>query len=149
MKVEVRRKQLRPFGLALFFTAIGETTYFLVWGLWLFPAGSVLTKFAWTVTCALAMAAFIGTAVTVLVLDRLDGFAALVSSALLYFLILSACTLICYGIDSRFDYFGGASTPGLFVLSGLLPAALSAMPYAWVLHTAGLLARRGELSLSL
>lgn len=135
MITEDRREYLRPFRLALIFTAIGETTYFLVWGLWFFPTGCVHAKLAWTATCTIAMAAVIGMAVMVLVLDRLDGLTALVGSAILYVSILSACTLICYGIDSRFDYFGGASAPALFVLAGPIPAALSAIPYAWLLHT--------------
>lgn len=135
MKTENTREQIRPVKLALIFTVTGEAAYFLVWGLWLFPNGSVFGKLAWTTTCAVAMAVMIGVAVITLVLDHLDGFAALVSSAILYILVLSICTLICYAIDNRFDYFGGASAPTLFVLAGIIPATLSAIPFAWLLFT--------------
>ena len=55
--------------------------YFLVWGLWLFPAGHILVKLSWTAICTVAMASVIGVAVMTFVLDRLEGRSALISSA--------------------------------------------------------------------
>lgn len=136
MLFQNRRDRFRPFRLALVFTAVGESIYFLVWGLWLYPAGNTLGKLTWTVTCAATMAFVIGIAVSVLAFRKPDRMAALVGTAILYVVVLSICTLICYGFDSHFDYFGGASDPGLFVIAGLIPAAISAFPYAWLLNTA-------------
>ncbi|MBR9651081.1 hypothetical protein [Thalassovita aquimarina] len=134
MDKQKRRERLRPFKLALAFTAAGELTYFLGWGLWLYPAGNVLLKLAWTVTCAIAMAVAVGVVVTVWRARKPDRLTTWIGTAFLYALILSICTMICYIMDSRFDYFGGASAPTLFVTAGLLPAFLSAIPFTWLLH---------------
>lgn len=119
--------------------AVGEATYFVVWGLWLFPEGDVLAKLGWTVVCVVAMGAVIGAGVVAFVIDRQVGILAIVVTAVIYAAVLSICTVICANVDRHFDYFGGATEPTLFVLAGLIPAILSSGLYAWLLHS-----RRGQ-----
>lgn len=130
-----KKDYLRPTIVAMALSAIGEATYFVLWGLVLFPGGNVLAKFTWTATCVVAMGAVIGVGVAAFVMERLDGKAAALGTAFVYAAVLSACTLICAHLDRQFDYFGGASQPTLFLAAGLIPAVLSSALYAWLLYS--------------
>lgn len=135
MDLRRRTGYLRPITVAMALAAMGEAIYFVVWGLWLFPEGDVLAMAAWTATCVVAMGAVIGAGVIAFVVERVVGLAAVICSAAIYAVVLSACTLICASLDSHFDYFGGATAPTLFVLAGLIPAILTSGVYGWLLYS--------------
>ena len=141
-----RSDAVRPVALAVTMTALAEAFYFVVWGLYLFPEGSILGKLVWTLTCGIAMGSVIGSATIMLVVGRLEGAAALVSSALTFFVVASTCAVLCSSIDARFGYFGGAENAELFVLAGVIPGAFGAIVYALLLFSApgrGILQRMG------
>lgn len=130
----IRQEFVRPIVLAIFFTLAGEILIFLLWGVVLFPAGTLWRKLAWTMVCGLAMGATIGALVNVFVTGRQSGRPAGIAAGALYFGVLSLCVLICYEIDHAIGFFGAHEEPLLFILGGLVPAAITAVAYGWLLH---------------
>ncbi len=127
---------VRPILLALALTVAGELFYFVVWGMILFPVGSIAAKFAWTMTCALAMGLSIGSLVGIAVVGRgVSSTAAAIVAGAIYAAILSYCSILCAEIDQVFDFFGGSSEPSLFIWSGIIPAIVTAPIYGWLLFS--------------
>jgi hypothetical protein len=126
----------RPIVLAVLLTASGEAVIFIIFGVYLFPAGHLMAKAYWTGTCGLAMGLVIGAAVLVLERGLGGGRMMPFAGAGAYFAVLAYCVGLCFTLDRQFGYFGAIETPHLFVWSGLAAAALSAPVYAWCLYGA-------------
>lgn len=121
-------------GTAVLLTTLAELFYLTVWGVWLFPQGSLTGKVVWTLTCGLAMGAVIGAGTLVWVEPRHRGLAALWRAAVIVAAVDSYCALLCSRIDARFGFFGGAENSGLFIAAGVLPALAGGALYGWLLY---------------
>lgn len=121
-------------GLAVGMTMLAELFYFIVWGLVLFPGGSVFNKAIWTLTCGIGMGAVIGAIVLVLVEGKAMGRAAIFQAAIAMFAVGAYCGLLCSGIDASFNYFGGADNTVLFVAASVFPAAVGGVLFGWLLY---------------
>lgn len=115
-------------------TTLAELFYLVVWGMMLFPQGSLAGKTVWTLTCGLAMGAVIGVATLVWVEFRYWGNAALWRAVLVVAVVGSYCAVLCSRIDARFGYFGGQENTGLFIASGVFPAFVGGILYGWLLY---------------
>lgn len=123
-------------GLAIGMTLLAEVFYFIVWGVVLFPGGSLFNKAIWTMTCGIGMGAVIGTIVLVLVEGKENGQSAILQAALAMFAVGTYCALLCSHIDASLNYFGGAENTMLFVAAGLIPAAAGGILFGWLLYGA-------------
>lgn len=131
-----RREFVPPIVIAVAFTMIGEMMILLFWGILMFPSGSLGPAFAWTFTCGLAMGATIGALINVIVTGRLEALAAAIWSGVIYFIVLAACTGLCFRIDLAVgSRFGAEEAPALFILGGLIPALVTTPLYGWLLHS--------------
>jgi hypothetical protein len=130
-----RADYIRPITLGITITAFGEVLIFILRGLLLFPEEDMLTKLAWTATCGIAMGAVIGALINVFVTGRLAGCRAMITCALIYIVVLSYCSVLCYRIDLTIGYFGARSNPELFLAGGFVPALVTSIPYAWFLFS--------------
>ena len=124
-------------GSAIALTSFAELIYFLVWGMMLFPGGSLAGKAVWTATCGVAMGSVIGAATLVLVEGRATGVAAIWATAAIMAVVGSYCAWLCSRIDARFDYFGGPENGALFILSGVIPAVVGGLIYGWWIYGRG------------
>ena len=138
-----RAQFVRPIVVAMALTIFGELLILYMWGIALFPAGSLASKLVWTVTCGIAMGATIGSLVNVFVTGRIRPRIAALISSLIYFAVLSFCVGLCYQIDLSLRLFGAVEAPALFILGGLIPALLTSVLYGWLLHSA-----RGQAALA-
>lgn len=125
---------IRPIAYAVAMTVIAEAFYFVVWGMILFPDGSLAGKAAWMLTCGIAMGSVIGAGTIVVATGRLEGAHAFWSAAIIFFAVGSACAVLCSRIDAQFNYFGGSEHTTLFVLGGIIPAAVGGLLYGWLLY---------------
>ncbi len=124
-------------GIAVGMTLLAEVIYFILWGLVLFPGGSVFNKVVWTFTCGIGMGAVIGALVLVFVEGTASGRPAIFKAALTMFGVGAYCTVLCSGIDASVNYFGGAENTALFVTGSIIPAALGGLFFGWVLYGIG------------
>lgn len=131
-----RQRVIRVLGIAIAMTTLAELVYLLVWGLYLFPAGSVAGKVAWTLTCGIAMGSVIGMFVLIFAEHRPARQAAFVAW-LATAGVGSYCAYLCSRIDIRFAYFGGEEQTSLFLLGGIIPAVLGGVLYAALLYRGG------------
>jgi ubiquinol-cytochrome c reductase iron-sulfur subunit len=134
-KVAHRSDFVRPVVLAVLMTLLAEAFYFFVWGVVMFPQGSLVGKFWWTLTCGIAMGSVIGAATVVFVVGKLHGPSALLSVAFIFFAVGVACALLCSALDARFNYFGGEEHALLFVIGGGVPALIGGFLYGWLLFS--------------
>lgn len=130
-----RSEYVRPIVLAAAMTVLAEAFYLAVWGMVLFPGGSLASKFVWTLTCGIAMGSVIGAATVVLISGKVYGMFAILTAALIFFIVGSACAVLCSRIDAHLGYFGGEEHATLFVLGGVIPAAFGALLYGWLLFS--------------
>ena len=121
-------------GVAIALTSLAEIFYFLVWGMVLFPGGSLAGKALWTATCGIAMGAVVGAVTLFAVEGRLSGAAAIWAGAAIMAFVGGYCAWLCSRIDARFDYFGGPENGTLFFLSGIVPAIVGGLLYGWWLY---------------
>lgn len=121
-------------------TVLGELVIFLVWGLWLFPGGELLPKFIWTVVvCGIGMGSVIAVLLLLFVVDRLGGWTAVaVTTALTVSVLGLLCNWLCYTLDTHFfHFFGGAENPTLFIVNGIVMAAVGGLAIGWLLFIPG------------
>ncbi|MBB3066063.1 hypothetical protein [Limibacillus halophilus] len=128
-----RQDTIRPLLLATAMTLGAEAVYLVVWGLLLFPEGSIAAKFAWAAICGLGMGMTIGGLTLVMVSGRLEGGRAFIWSVAIFSLVGVICTLLCATLDAKLALFGGPKWQGLFLVSGILPAIFAGFFYAWSL----------------
>ena len=117
--------------VAIAMTSLAEAIYFVIWGVVLFPAGDLLGKLVWTVTCGIAMGAVIAGIVILTAPARKahafeTGVVSMISVGV-------ACAVLCSRIDARFDYFGGPEETTLFVFAGALPAMVGGLLFGWMI----------------
>ena len=127
----------RPIKLSIALSMLGELVIFVVWGVILYPEGSVLNKLLWTVFfCGMGMGGTVGALIALFVVDRLDGLAAILATTLLSIGVLGgACNLLCLSLDEHFLYLGGAENRSLFVGNGIVMSALGGLLVGWLSFT--------------
>lgn len=124
-------------GTAIALTSLAEIFYFFVWGMFLFPGGSLVDKAVWTATCGIAMGAVIGAATLLIVEGRTSGLTAIVAGAAIMATVGSYCGWLCSQIDVKFNYFGGPDNGTLFILASVIPAIGGGLLYGWWLYGRG------------
>ncbi|MEH6647829.1 hypothetical protein [Sulfitobacter sp.] len=124
-------------GTAIALTSLAEVVYLLLWGMVLFPGGSLAGKAVWTATCGIVMGAVIGATTLLLVEGRISGAAAMIGAATIMAAVGSYCAWLCSRIDAKFDYFGGPENGALFILSGVIPAIVGGLIYGWWIYGRG------------
>lgn len=112
----------RPIVVCTVGTLLSELGLLLVFGLWLFPEGSVLGKALWTIAfCGIGMGLAVGTAIGWLVVGRYDGLRAILATTGLSVGILGVgCNALCFSIDRQLNHFGAVDRPVLWLASGLV-----------------------------
>lgn len=128
-----RERYLRPIKLGIALSVLGESVIFVVWGLVLYPEGSVVNKLLWTVLfCGVGMGSAVGATVSLLVVDRLEGWKAVAATTAASVLMLGvACDLLCLQLDRHFLYFGGTEDMGLFLGGGLAMSTVGGVIVGW------------------
>ncbi|MBT8247944.1 MAG: hypothetical protein KJN73_09000 [Acidimicrobiia bacterium] len=131
-----RRQYLRPLYIGVILAGVGELGIFLVWGVWLFPEGDLLSKFAWIATCSLGMGLTVGGLVDLTVVERLRGRAAMGATIGLTALVIGVgCNYLCWSLDHQYNWWGGATAPGLFLGAGLVGSLILGWLYAYFLFS--------------
>lgn len=134
--VVVRYK--RPLVLAIAGSVLLESILFLVYGVLLYPGGSLLTKALWTIVfCGLGMGSVLGALLVLFVVDRLSGPKAIVVTTVLTVLALGVgCNLLCFTLDANyFNYFGGRDGPVSFVASGIFMSFVGGLGLGWLVFS--------------
>ena len=118
-------------------TELGEIFLLILYGLILFPDGSLIHKVLWTlVFCGIGMGATLGAFISFFVVDRFNGTKAIFITTLLSLTILGvACNLLCLSLDHHFQYFGGTSDPYLFFSGGVLGSVIGGIAVGAILFT--------------
>lgn len=130
----VRSRYFRPLVLAAFFALPGAAITFVFWGLVVSSGGDVRAKLLYAVASGVGETVAVGFMVGFIVSGRYEGMIAGVISSLCYATVLIAATLICYEIDMALNLFGVPRDPGLFFMTSVVPALLTAPLYGWLLH---------------
>lgn len=133
-----RTYYLRPIWLGIAGSVLAEFMIFLIWGLFLYPAGSYLAKFLWTVIfCGFGMGAVTGAIIATFIVDRFEGMKAIIlTSVITAFILGVACNLLCFTLDSHFfHYFGAEENPYLFIVNGVVMSALGGLLVGWLLFS--------------
>ena len=129
-----RRRLLSVFGLAVLLTTGAEFFYLVVWGMMLFPEGSLAGKAIWTATCGVAMGAVIGLGTLFFAVPRHGTSLSIWIATAMVLGVGSYCAWLCSAIEARFSYFGGPENTELFIVAGVGPAAIGGVLYGWVLY---------------
>ncbi len=131
------RSLARPLKLAILFSVLGEAVILVVWGFYLFPEGSWFNKFMWTIVyCGLGMGGAFGSVVALGLLGRVDGWRAVVLSALLSTVMLGLlCNTLCLRLDMTFGYFGAQGAGLLFMVNGIVMSAIGGAVLGWMTFT--------------
>lgn len=119
-------------------SVLAEAAIFVIWGLVLYPEGSIPAKFLWTIVfCGIGMGSVVAVALLLFVVDRLEGWNAVAATSALTALVLGGiCNWLCFQLDSHFfHYFGGVENPTLFIVSRFVMAALGGALGGWLLFT--------------
>lgn len=128
---------LRPIKLAILLSVFGEAIIFLVWGIILYPEGSLINKFLWTIVfCGLGMGSALGAIITFSVVGKFKGTKAIIFCSVLSGIILGVfCNYLCFNLDLHFNYFGGQKTPDLFIWNGIIMSFLGGALLGWLCFT--------------
>lgn len=131
----------RPIVVCTAGTLLSELGLLVVFGLWLFPAGSVVGKALWTIVfCGIGMGLVVGTAVGWLVVGRYDGIKAILATTGLSVAILGVgCNALCFAIDRQLNHFGAVDRPVLWLASGLVLSIVGGLAAGAILFS-----RRGQ-----
>lgn len=119
-------------------SVLAETAIFVIWGLILYPEGSIFAKFLWTIVfCGIGMGSVVAVALLLFVVDQFDGWQAVIATSVITVIVLGGvCNVLCFQLDSQFfHYFGGAENPTLFIANGFVLAALGGALGGWLLFT--------------
>jgi hypothetical protein len=132
-----RNQYIRPLVVSIGMTELGEILLLILYGIILFPDGSVIHKALWTlIFCGIGMGATLGAFINIFVVDRFNGLKAIVATTALSLIILGiACNLLCLNLDRHFHYFGGSSNPYLFSFGGVLGSIIGGIAVGIVLFT--------------
>ncbi|MEZ4848201.1 MAG: hypothetical protein R3B93_06205 [Bacteroidia bacterium] len=128
---------VRSLKVLILLSVLGEAVIFLVWGVFLYPEGSILHKFLWTIVyCGLGMGSAAGAFVVFLVVNKMTGWKAILTTSLISGILLGLfCNYLCFNLDMHFNHFGGADTPGLFIWNGIIMSFLGGAFGGWLLFT--------------
>ncbi|MDA1098592.1 MAG: hypothetical protein O2967_06355 [Proteobacteria bacterium] len=129
-----RHKLLKPVYVATALTLFAEAVYFVIWGVVLFPEGSLVGKLIWTLTCGVGMGVVIGIATILLVGEKRNPTISIITAAATMAIIGSNCGILCSLIDERFDYFGGPENTTLFIVGSVFLAIVGGALYGWLVY---------------
>ena len=134
---EVVLKQFkRPIFLGILMTFFAELIILIVFGFYLFPEGNKIKKLIWTLFfCGIGMGATFGALVSVIVVGKLTGTKAIITSSIIVITVLFSCNVLCFSLDMNFGFFGARSNPFMFLLSGFIPSTIGAVVYSVLLFT--------------
>ena len=118
---KTRSRYIRPIIVSIAMTEIGEIFLLILYGIILFPEGSIIHKILWTlVFCGIGMGATLSATINIMIIDRFNGKKAIVLTTALSLIILGvACNYLCLNLDRHFHYFGGSSYPHLFTFGSI------------------------------
>jgi len=110
---------------------------FVVWGLYLFPEGSLFNKFMWTIVfCGIGMGGAFGAVVVLGLLGRVSGWPAILATTVISAVMLGLfCNTLCLRLDLVFGYFGASGAGMLFMTNGLVMSALGGAVLGWLTFT--------------
>jgi|TARA_B100000749_G_scaffold280077_2_gene274661 hypothetical protein len=136
-QVELRKQFQRPLLVGLALAIFGELMIFLIFGVLLYPEGNILSKFLWTVLfCGIGMGSALGVFISLLVVGRLAGKAAILACTIISTITLGfGCNLLCFNLDQHFHYFGGQQSPQFFIINGIIMAVIGGVLSGWLLFT--------------
>jgi len=139
----IRKRYLRPLYVSIALAAIGELAILLVWGVWLFPEGSLWGKFAWIAVCSIGMGSVVGALVDLAIVDRLQDRAAMGATLGLTVLVIGVgCNYLCWSLDHYYTWWGGVADPALFLGGGFVGSLVLGWLGAYLLFS-----RRGPVLL--
>lgn len=128
LDIEARKKYLRPLLVSMCISIVFELFIFILFGLILYPNGSVFNKLIWTIFyCGIGMGCVVGAWIDILVVDRFSGIKAVLATMTIAVLFLSACDALCLALDHKFRYFGGHDNPILFFVSGIIMSIIGGL----------------------
>ena len=132
-----RNRYIRPIVVSIAVTEFGELLLLILYGVILFPEGSLVHKILWTlVFCGVGMGATLGAFINLFVVDRYQGINAISVTVLSSFILLGvACNLLCLNLDGHFHYFGGTSDPYIFATGGVLGSLVGGLAIGILLFT--------------
>ena len=132
-----RQTYLRPIIVAISLSVVAEFGLLVLFGMVLFPEGSLFHKFLWTIVfCGLGMGSVLGAAISLFIVDKLKGKAAILSCVALSFVTLGIfCDQLCLALDRHFQYFGGASHGWVFSTTSWILSSLGGALAGWLLFT--------------
>lgn len=123
--------------MSIVVSMFGELLILIIFGMILYPAGSLWYKFLWTmVFCGVGMGATVGAMLDLFVVERLSGWPAILATLFLYVLVLGiACDVLCLHLDLSHQWFGGGEHPTLFIVNGILMSAIGGLLVGFLLFT--------------
>jgi hypothetical protein len=132
-----RNQYIRPLVVSIAMTELGELFLLILYGVILFPEGSLANKILWTlVFCGIGMGATLGAFVNILVVNRYQGIKAILVTTMLSFIILGiACGLLCLNLDRHFHYFGATSDPYIFATGSVIGSIIGGLAVGIALFT--------------
>ena len=120
--------------LALVLALAGELILWVLYGLIWFP-GQPWTALLWSSTCGLAMGATMGALVCLLVVGMEKGKRAFWAAFTVSAAVLSACSLVCFAVDQKFNVWGAVDEPATFLVGGFVGVVLGGLAYSYLLFT--------------
>lgn len=138
MKTQIeRQKYIRPLVISIGVTEIGEFLILTLYGILLFPEGSIIYKILWTlVFCGIGMGATLGAFINIFIVERLNGLKAIISTTGLSVILLGvACNFLCLNLDKHFQFFGASSNPYIFSIGGIIGSIISGLVIGVLLFT--------------
>jgi hypothetical protein len=133
----VRKTFIRPLVVSIRITELGELLLLILYGVILFPEGSLIHKILWTlVFCGIGIGATLGACINILIVGRFNGVKAILLTTVASLIVLAiACNLLCLNLDRHFHYFGGTSNPFLFSLDGVFGSIIGGIVVGALLFT--------------
>lgn len=127
----------RPLIVGILISMLGEALIFIIWGVILYPEGSLLHKFIWTIVlCGFGMGSGGGALITLVVSGRFWGRLAILVCALISLVLLGLfCNFLCFEIDMSFNFFGAHETPDLFIWNGIIMSVVGGVLIGWLCFT--------------
>ena len=120
--------------LAPLLSLAGEVFLWILYGLIWFP-GRPWIALVWSSTCGLAMGATMGVFVCLLVVGMEKGRRAFLAAFTVSVGVLSACNLVCFAVDQKFNVWGAVDEPATFLLGGFVGVVVGGLAYSYLLFT--------------
>jgi len=135
---EDRQLYLRPLAVSLLGLTTAQLVFFVVWGVILFPGGSLLVKLTWMLlVCGIGMGATLGVAIDLIISGRWDGLRAILATMALTVVLLGVgCNLLCFTLDRHvLHMFSAAGAARGFLVGGFTTSAMGGLAIGTLLYT--------------